>query len=175
VCVCVCVCMDVQLCVSLLDDAECILISIMCVHWERLSNEDMPIHVTNLSHIKSRYLCHELVSSRDENLMSRTCLTSYSCHELVSSQVEILKSRTYTQVTNLSHFKSRYSSHELVSSKSRYSCHELVLHQVEILKSRTCLKSRYWWGGYDSQAPSKHRSLLQKSPIQEPIFCKRDL
>jgi len=31
VCVCVCVCMDVQLCVSLLDDAECILISIMCV------------------------------------------------------------------------------------------------------------------------------------------------
>ena len=29
------------------------------------------------------------------------------------------------------------------------------------------------WDGYDYQAPYNYRSLLQKSPIKERIFCKR--
>jgi len=30
------------------------------------------------------------------------------------------------------------------------------------------------WGGFDECAPSKYRSLLQKSPIKETIICTKE-
>jgi len=112
----------------------------------------------NHTHISMSHVTHERVMSR----MNEACCTYQWGMSPTSESCPVWMSHDAHINTHLSQFYPH--------TNAILPTYQWVMSHMSELRDNYVL-----WGGYNQQALKKYRSLLQKSPIKETIFSKRDL